>query len=76
MSTIARVVARQELQWLWTAISSLPERLRTVLVLRSLEERPLKELAELLGVTEPRVCQLHKTALELLRASVPEDAFA
>ncbi len=63
----ARVVARQESQWLATAIANLPERLRLVLVLRSLEERPLKELATLLGVTEPRVSQLHKAAVEKLR---------
>lgn len=53
------------------AIETLPERLRTVLVLRSLEERPLKELAELLGVTEPRVSQLHKAAVDKLRAALP-----
>lgn len=65
----ARVVARQESEWLTAAIAALPERLRTVLVLRSLEERPLKELATLLGVTEPRVSQLHKAAVEKLRAA-------
>lgn len=67
-----RVVARQQSEWLQKAIADLPERLRTVLVLRSLEERPLKELATLLGVTEPRVSQLHKAAVERLRAALPQ----
>jgi RNA polymerase sigma factor for flagellar operon FliA len=68
----ARVLQRETTTWLWQAIASLPERLRTVLVLRSLEERPLKELAALLGVTEPRVSQLHKAAVDKLRALLPD----
>lgn len=67
----AEVLRREARDILQRAIATLPERLRTVLVLRSIEERSLKELAELLGVTEPRISQLHKAAVDKLRAALP-----
>ena len=50
------------------AIDDLPERLRLVLGLHYQEECSLREIGEVLGVTESRVCQLHAEAVHLIRA--------
>lgn len=50
------------------AIDELPERERLVLSLYYDEELNLKEIGEVLGVTESRVCQIHGQALARLRA--------
>lgn len=49
------------------AIEDLPERERTVLALYYDEELNLREIGEVLGVTESRVCQIHGQALARLR---------
>ncbi|MFQ5329788.1 MAG: FliA/WhiG family RNA polymerase sigma factor [Thermodesulfobacteriota bacterium] len=49
------------------AIDNLPERERLVLSLYYYEELNLKEIGQVLGVTESRVCQLHTQALARLR---------
>lgn len=49
------------------AIDTLPERLRLVLALHYQEECSLREIGEVLGVTESRVCQLHAEAVHLIR---------
>lgn len=51
-----------------SAIEDLPERLRLVLGLHYQEECSLREIGEVLGVTESRVCQLHAEAVHLIRA--------
>ncbi|WP_298802770.1 sigma-70 family RNA polymerase sigma factor [uncultured Pseudokineococcus sp.] len=51
-------------------VAALPERLRRVVVGTFLEQRPLAEVAEELGVTESRVSQLRTEALGLLRAGM------
>jgi RNA polymerase sigma factor for flagellar operon FliA len=50
------------------ALEELPPRLRHVLDLYYREERTLREIGVLLGVTESRVCQLHGEAIRKLRA--------
>lgn len=50
------------------AIEDLPERERTVLALYYDEELNLREIGEVLGVTESRVCQIHGQALVRLRS--------
>ncbi len=50
------------------AIDGLPERERMVMALYYQEELNLKEIGQVLGVTESRVCQLHGQALVRLRA--------
>ncbi len=50
------------------AIDQLPERLRLVLALHYQDECSLREIGEVLGVTESRVCQLHAEAVHLIRA--------
>lgn len=54
------------------AIRELPERLQTVLGLHYLEGLTYREIAKILDVSEPRVCQLHADGLKRLRASMPE----
>jgi len=54
------------------AIENLPERERTVLALYYDEELNLREIGEVLGVTESRVCQIHGQALVRLRTRLGE----
>jgi len=49
------------------AIEALPERLRMVLALHYDEDLTYREIAKLMKVSEPRVCQLHGDALKKLR---------
>jgi RNA polymerase sigma factor for flagellar operon FliA len=49
-------------------IEGLPERERMVIALYYDEELNLREIGEVLGVTESRVCQIHGQALVRLRA--------
>jgi RNA polymerase sigma factor for flagellar operon FliA len=50
------------------AIKGLPERERLVMALYYDEELNLREIGEILGVSESRVCQIHGQALIRLRA--------
>lgn len=52
------------------AIDDLPEREKLVMALYYEEELNLREIGEVLGVTESRVCQLHSQAVARLRARV------
>lgn len=52
------------------AIERLPERLNTIVGLYYQEECSFREIGEVLGVTESRVCQLHAEAMHLIRAAV------
>ncbi|MCS7234222.1 MAG: FliA/WhiG family RNA polymerase sigma factor [Synergistetes bacterium] len=49
------------------AISSLPDKERLVIILYYYEGLTLKEIGEVLGVSEARVCQLHSSAILKLR---------
>ncbi len=57
-------------QALTDAIRSLPEREALVMSLYYEEELNLKEIGEVLGVTESRVCQIHGQALARVRARI------
>ncbi|HTV18220.1 MAG TPA: FliA/WhiG family RNA polymerase sigma factor [Polyangiaceae bacterium] len=52
------------------AIDGLPERLNLIVGLYYQEECSFREIGEVLGVTESRVCQLHSEAMHLIRAMV------
>jgi RNA polymerase sigma factor for flagellar operon FliA len=54
------------------AIAALPEREALVMSLYYDEELNLKEIGEVLGVSESRVCQIHGQALARLRARLQE----
>jgi RNA polymerase sigma factor for flagellar operon FliA len=52
---------------LWALVDRLPQRERLLIVEHYRNQRPFKDLAELLGVSAPRVSQLHYQALRRLR---------
>lgn len=54
------------------AIKGLPERERLVMALYYDEELNLREIGDILGVSESRVCQIHGQALIRLRARMEE----
>ena len=58
---------RASLSLLQRAVAQLPERDRAILHLRYSESRPFHEVGRLLGLSESRVCQLHKRILRQLR---------
>jgi RNA polymerase sigma factor FliA len=58
---------RERIGYLHDAVEALPERLNRVVVATFLQERPLSEVADELGVSESRVSQLRTEALGLLR---------
>ena len=65
------IVSRREiLAAVAEAITKLPERLQLVMGLYYQEECNLREIGEIMGVTESRVCQLHSEALHRIRAQV------
>lgn len=53
-------------------IAGLPERERLVISLYYDEELTLKEIGEVLGVTESRICQLHSQAVIRLKARLKD----
>jgi RNA polymerase sigma factor for flagellar operon FliA len=59
-------------QALTDAISGLPERERMVIVLYYDEEMNLREVGDVLGVTESRACQIHSQATFRLRSRLSE----
>jgi RNA polymerase sigma factor for flagellar operon FliA len=50
------------------AVEQMPERLQLILSLYYQEECSFREVGEVLGVTEARVCQLHAEAIHRIRA--------
>jgi RNA polymerase sigma factor for flagellar operon FliA len=52
------------------AIRDLPDREQLILSLYYKEELTMREVSEVLGISESRVCQLHARALSRLRAGV------
>ncbi len=61
------LLRRERLGYLHQAVQALPERLRQVVTGSFLQERPIQELAQQLGVTESRISQMRTEALRLLR---------
>ena len=55
------------LQALWAAVRVLPERQRRIVDLYYMVGRTYREIAGILGVSVPRICQLHAEILERLR---------
>lgn len=63
----AVIVERERQAYLHDAVRSLPERLQKVVFGCFFDDRPMRELAEELGITESRISQLRAEALKLLR---------
>ncbi|GCD89529.1 sigma-70 family RNA polymerase sigma factor [Nocardioides sp. LS1] len=57
----------ERLTYLSEAVAELPERMRVVVEQYFLNERPMAEIAETLGVSESRISQIRAEALILLR---------
>lgn len=67
----ARILEEQSVRVaLVKSIETLPEREKLVMSLYYEEELNLREIGEVMGVTESRVCQLHSQAIARLRAAV------
>ena len=67
-------VERSTLRLILThAIEQLPERDQQVLGLYYFHDMKLREIGDILGVTEARVCQLHKAAVKKLRALLADE---
>lgn len=65
--TDAGLLARERLDYLRMAVESLPARLQYIVVEVYLNERPLGEIAEELGVTHSAVSQQRAEAIRLMR---------
>ena len=72
----AELERRQLGQALQQAVGELPERDAQILSLYYVEELTYAEVAEVLGVSESRVCQLHARALARLKAAMHEEGNA
>jgi RNA polymerase sigma factor FliA len=64
------LIAAERMGYLRDAIAELPERLRVVVAGYYLQQRPLTEIAEELGVTQSRASQLRSEGLDLLREAL------
>lgn len=71
-NALEQLEAKQNRRNLALAIDKLPERERQVIALYYLEELNMKEIGEVLGVSESRVSQLRTQAIVRLRANLPE----
>ena len=59
----------QVLEWL----EELPDQMRRVMVLYYYEELTLKEIGQVLDLSESRVCQIHSSAIRSLRARLAQE---
>lgn len=69
-SVVDAIEDRELRDQLVEGIEALPDRQRLVLWLYYYEELPLREIADMLGVTPSRVCQIRGEAVEMLRDRV------
>ena len=60
-------------QALVMGIERLPEREKLMMALYYEKELNLREIGEVMGVTESRVCQLHSQAIARLRSQVRDE---
>ena len=62
----SRLLHDERIGQIVSAIDGLPERERQVVAMYYLEELKLREIGQLMGVTESRICQMHTRALKRL----------
>jgi RNA polymerase sigma factor FliA len=65
-----QILDRERRSYLLDAVALLPERMRHVVVGYFFDERPMRDLAEELDVTESRISQIRSEALALLRTAL------
>jgi RNA polymerase sigma factor for flagellar operon FliA len=73
LARLARLENAERKQRLVQTIRNLPERERLVISLYYYEELTMKEVAQVMGVSESRVCQIHAKAVVVLRAALLND---
>ena len=56
------------------AFDALPQREREVAVLLYVKNLTLREIGDILGVSESRVCQIHTQLKKTLREALPEES--
>jgi len=66
----ASVEGKELVEKLTVAIDTLPERERLVVTLYYHEELTLREIGEILGLTEGRICQIHTQAVTRLQSAL------
>lgn len=71
-----RLEKRQLIEALADSVRTLPERELLIVSLYYKEEMTMKEIAQILDISESRVCQLHGRALGRLRARLARDTAA
>ncbi|HEX9297083.1 MAG TPA: RNA polymerase sigma factor FliA [Polyangiaceae bacterium] len=69
----AQLLRTERRERLAEAVQQLPERLQSLLKLYYEQDYTLREIGEMLGVTESRACQLHAEAIVRLRAACIAD---
>lgn len=67
-----RLMEKELREQLGSAIDALNERERTVVSLYYYEKLKLKEIADILGVSESRVCQIHSTAILKMKRTMKD----
>lgn len=67
-----QLIKRQLVESLGSAIDNLPEKEKIVITLYYYEELNLKEIGEIIGLTESRVSQLHSQAVLRLRSRLKQ----
>lgn len=67
---LSDIETKEERALLAKAITELPKKERLVITLYYYEDLMLREISELMGITESRISQLHHRALFLLRAKM------
>jgi RNA polymerase sigma factor for flagellar operon FliA len=72
-SPLDNIADREQRVRLTAAIAALPERHQQVLSLYYIKDLKLREVGDLLGVTESRVCQVLKDVVARLRTAVIDD---
>jgi RNA polymerase sigma factor for flagellar operon FliA len=70
MRPCALLESRQDMHGLLEAVKNLPERERFIITAHYLEGVQMKVIAKQLGVSEPRVSQIHTRAVERLRTAL------
>jgi RNA polymerase sigma factor for flagellar operon FliA len=67
-SPVEKVSQRELKQVIFERMKELPEMQRKVLALYYVEDMHLREIAEVFGLTESRICQIHSQAILAIRA--------
>jgi RNA polymerase sigma factor for flagellar operon FliA len=67
-SPVEKVSQRELKKVIFNRLKELPEMQRKVLALYYIEDMHLREIAEVFGLTESRICQIHSQAILAIRA--------